>query len=294
MTRLPLIALGSLTVLTLAACQPEEGPPAEVDAPRIADLDTTSRTTLVDRSAALDGAVDFDEAEEGALIDFSDPHSGYLMDFDGSAITAHSDEAVERTFRNFTAAVVGVTAADLVTASVLAPPAVAIGITSQGDIQQLAPNVWQATNSLQLADGSTVSGELTVTWVAAGWISEMRYSTDDVTDALWFNGFLSYQGALGWWDLYDVDGTHAGVVEWATNGIDGEFGMMALSGEHAGDYLIYTALADHYRIDHHDESTLEDSWIDLTPSLAGSVRLPTYNAGAEACWDITFNDVDCL
>ncbi len=83
------------------------------------------------------------------------------------------------------------------------------------------------------------------------------------------------------------------MVEWATNGIDGQFGIAALAGEHTGDTLFYTVLAGHHRIDHHDESTLEDSWVDLQPDLSGSVRLPTYAAGVESCWNTAFLDTDC-
>ncbi|MCA9572688.1 MAG: hypothetical protein KC656_32840 [Myxococcales bacterium] len=286
MNRLPLLALGAATITALLACQPKEEEPA-VEGPRIADLSTQNETTLIDRQAALEGAVDFDQAAEGQAIDFTD--AGYMMEIDGSAIT---DNDANRTYNNWTAAVVATAAADLVAAAVIAPPAAGIHLVAQGQITQLAPNVWQANNTVDIG-GQQVSGVLTVAWVGVGWVSEMRYSNDTVTDKLWFNGFLSYENAVGWWDLYDENDQHAGVVEWISDGTNGEFGIAALAGENAGDSLVYTVVDDHHRIDYHDDSAGEDAWVDLQPDLSGSVRLPGFAGGAISCWDTTFNDVAC-
>ena len=38
---------------------------------------------------------------------------------------------------------------------------------------------------------------LTVAWVGVGWLSEMRITSDEHDDQLWFNGFVSNDGANG-------------------------------------------------------------------------------------------------
>lgn len=290
MTRSTLLTL-TLLPFVLLGCEPtDDATEPAVDAPRLADLSMQSQTNLVDRDATLAAAVDFDAAEDGEVIDLA-ANSGFRMDMDGSAITSHN-EGLPRMYTNYTAAVVGVVAADLTTVSVVAAPALAIGIAADGEITQLAPNVWQAVNTVPIA-GQDVTAELTVAWVGIGWVSEMRYSNATVQDKLWFNGFLAHGNGVGWWDLYDDSDTHAGVVEWISNGTDGEFGIVALAGEHAGDSLIYTSLAGHHRIDHHDASTGADQFIDLQPDLSGSVKLTNYAGAAVSCWDTDFLDTAC-
>lgn len=291
MNRRTVLALTTLTLLL--GCEPtdEPGTTPALEAPRVADLSLAPQTHLVDREAALTGAVDFELAEEGEALDLTGANSGFRMDLNGSAITRHN-EGLPRMYTNYTAGVVGVLASDLVTAAIVAPPAAGLALAADGVITPLAPNVWQAVNTVPLG-GQNVTARLTVAWVGIGWVSEMRYSNDTVQDKLWFNGFLANGNGVGWWDLYDDAGTHAGVVEWVSDGTDGEFGIVALSGENAGDALIYTSLAGHHRIDHHDASTGQDQWVDLQPDLSGSVRLTTYAGGAASCWDTTFLDTSC-
>lgn len=82
-------------------------------------------------------------------------------------------------------------------------------------------------------------------------------------------------------------------MEWLTNGVDGEFGYGATSGENAGDWVVYSDLAGIHRIDAYDEATDEHAWVEVTEDQSGSVRLANFNAGEEACWGTTFEDEPC-
>ncbi|MBW2257983.1 MAG: hypothetical protein JRI25_25740 [Deltaproteobacteria bacterium] len=234
-------------------------------------------------------------AEEGDALDLDRAPEGFHLDFDGGEIVeADGGTAGSGTlYVNFHHAALATAAADLVTAAVVLPPAWAIGVTANGTVTQEKPNVWKAENTIQLG-GQEVTGHFTVAWVGIGWLAEMRVSSDDLDHALWFNGFLAYGGGLGWWDFYD-DGQLVGVVEWIADGQgNAQFGMAALAGDAAGSVLSYAfTAADTARVDFHDGVTGEDSWVALAADRSGEVRLPNYNQGEAACWDVAFLNTEC-
>lgn len=283
------LLLTPVVVLALTACEPAG--PAPVEGPRLAELSTAARTPLIDRAALLDGARDFDQADAGDALDLGATGAGYRMELDGSAITEPAD-GLPRSYSNYLAGVTAVVAADLTTALVIGPPAVGIGVAASGDIAPIAPNVWRATNTVDVL-GQPVTAQLTVAWVGVGWISEMRYSNADVQDQLWFQGFVSHDGALGWWDLFDGASQHAGSIEWATDGTNGELGYGAVIGENAGDWVLYASIDGTNGVTAFDASRQEQAWVVVDPDLSGVVRLPDWNAGVEACWDTDLLDTPC-
>ncbi|MBW1881549.1 MAG: hypothetical protein JRJ84_24590, partial [Deltaproteobacteria bacterium] len=50
---------------------------------------------------------------------------------------------------------------------------------------------------------------------------------------------------------------------------------------------------DTARVDFHDGVTGEDSWVALAADRSGEVRLPNYNQGEAACWDVAFLNTEC-
>jgi hypothetical protein len=262
------------------------------------------RTDVLDRDAALAGASDANTAPEGAPLDLLALPAGFRLDIDSAdEVGSLQDELPptrSATWNNALQGIALAAAADVVTAVVVAPPAVAIGITAKGVVVQAAPNVWVATNAV--SDGvRTVSGTFTVAWVGTGWLCAMRLSSDDgaYANTRWFDGYLQADGTIGWWDLYDGAGTLVGVVEWSDDGVgDAEFGIAALTGDAAGDVLLYTNAGDDAAVSYWDAGRQESTWVDVAGDGSGDVRSPDHNAGIQGCWapaDATdpYADVAC-
>ncbi len=293
----------ALAALVLSpACSPVD-PLEGVDVPLLTDVSTEADTAvdLVSRQDALAGAEDWDAAEAGSALDMAGAPAGFLLDFNGSAITNAAEDAgvpppsvAAPAYEHVLAAWVAVIWADLITVSVMGPPAYAIGVAADGTVTLLDTNVWYAENTVAIA-GVHYTTHFTVAWVGVGWLAEMRLSTDDTTldHDLWFNGFLAYGGGLGWWDVYQDDAL-LGVVEWIADGEgNAEFGMAAVSGSEAGSALAYVFLDDTVLVSAHSGPTGDDAWVYMAADRSGEVRIPTWNDGEPGCWDATFADVAC-
>jgi len=296
MTRILLALLTSIT-LGLGSCEAEDVPHTPTLAEVSAEADAA--VDLVDRDAELDGAV---EGQAGENPDLDDPHSGFRMDVDANGIEAVYmadgpwNTSTLETYANVVTALIALDAADAVTLAVLGPPAAAIAIVLAGDVQQINDHLWSATNHITGPTGHTIAGEFNVAWVGVGWLAEMRLSSNDgvYDDTLWFNGFISVAGAVGWWDIY-LDGTDvAGVVEWVDHG-DGhsEFGIAALMGDAAGDVLVYQLWESHGYVGYYDASEAFESHVQTETDFSGEVLLLGYNNEQPGCWDWSFADCVC-
>lgn len=270
----------------------------DVLAPRLGELsaDADSRVDVVDRDAELVGAEDYDVAPLGEALDLTSTDRGFRLAIDSAAEVQTLDDNLPRsTYNNLLQAVGMAVNADLITALVVGPPAAAIGITVNGLVVPVGDNVWVATNAV--SDGiRTVQGTFVVAWVGVGWLAEMRLNSSDgtYTNTKWFNGFVSADGHVGWWDLYDAYGTLAGVVEWYDDGVgSSEFGIAATSGDNAGDALIYTYAGPDARVSYFDASDAQDYWVHVAEDQSGELRNPAYNGGNPACWDATSADAPC-
>jgi len=127
---------------------------------------------------------------------------------------------------------------------------------------------------------------------------EMRVTALDegFDNALWFDGTTRDQGDTGHWTFYDAEqsGLAAGELYWEHR-FDGDtLRIVALMGEDAGDELTFSAAGDIHRIDHVDADT-DDVWFIRWNESdgTGSLRVPDYNDGVEACWDEEQYDIDC-
>ncbi|MBU1676321.1 hypothetical protein KKA85_11125, partial [bacterium] len=114
---------------------------------------------------------------------------------------------------------------------------------------------------------------------------------------LWFEGTTHLDGELGDWTFYDftLEGRPAvGRLEWG-NDSDGEYLILsALYGDDAGDVLAYRHDAPHNTIDFTDGADGSQAYIRWNEADGtGSLMVPDYNGGAEACWDAQQFDVDC-
>ena len=246
---------------------------------------------VVDRATALEGALPPDQAPDGEALDMSAQMAGFALTIDSkSEVGSLQDEAPpERsaTYQNVWHGVAMAAIADAATLLVVAPPAAAIDIVGHGVVGPIGKNLWGATNTVTDSSGRSVTGLFVVAWVGVGWVCEMRLWTSDgeYDNTRWFDGFVSADRHLGWWDLYDVSGTNVGVVEWADDGLgNAEFGIAATSGDSAGNLLTYTFAdtGDAY-VAYHDH-TGSDYWVSVNADKSGSEQAPDFNGGAEACW----------
>ncbi len=280
---LPLLLTG------LFACEeaPQDAAP-RLDAITEGDLDVD----LVDRAQVLENAGDYDMVEVGLPMDLVNAPAGFTLAIDGGELGTDAPPP-DWGYENWLAGATAVVWADAVAGAIIAPPAIAIGIAVDGEVTQIAPNVWQATNAVPL-EGETITTIFTVAWVGTGWLAEMKLADTRGNAGVWFNGFLSYDGNLGWWDFYQ-NGDLAGVVEWIDGGEEGaQFGIARTNGADAGSLLTYIMSPDLNAIYAYDAGNGQDSWVTVTPAdNAGEVRLPDYNAGNPACWDTNFRNVEC-
>ncbi len=277
------IALPLAVFMTLAACETD----SDTVAPPLLEDISTGRTDLdlVDRLAALEGAVDYHLADIGVAADFTTDASRLavtgsgLVDTEG--LPAERDANFE--YSNIYAGAAALAWAEGVRVAVVTPPQIAIGFAVSGEVVQIEPNLWVAQNSVDLPEG-TLTTTFAVAWVGIGWVGEMRYSDATHTDTLWFNGFVSTDGNLGWWDLYGDQG-EAAVVEWIGDGQGtGQFGMAATAGQHIGSQISYLFTPDFGRIDALVGDTGEHAWVEGHTDGSGAVRLADFNEGEESCW----------
>lgn len=286
--------------LILLACVPTGGPAAPTyHVPLLAEQSATADGELaqVDRTTALAGALDYDQSTLGTM--FADAGEGGLaMDYDSTELEAVDDGAsggLPSDYDNVLKGAEAVIVANTVGTVVLGVPAAAVAIALQGTVVGQEDNVWAATNTV--SDGQqSVTGTWVVAWVGVGWLAEMRLWSSDgqYTGQPWFNGFLSADQTLGWWDVYDVYGTQTGVVEWiAPDADNAELGIAALSGEDAGDVLAWVHAPEDDAVTFHDASAGEDAWVIAHADLSGEVRLADYNGGVPACWGVDRKDADC-
>jgi hypothetical protein len=125
---------------------------------------------------------------------------------------------------------------------------------------------------------------------------QMFVSFDDVEQALWFDGTTALDGDAGTWTFYDVahGGVASGRVTWLQEGDHHELALEALAGADAGDTLTFSRTGDQARIDFADSISGETFFIRWNEADGtGSLRVPDYNGGEEACWDEDQWDVEC-
>ncbi len=259
---------------------------------------------VVDRAEALAGAADAETLDAvGPSLPETLPR-GFLLEIDSKdEVGALDDEIPDTRAATYTHALNGVAfaaVADVVTLAVVGPPAAAVAAVLAGAKAEVVPNVWVATNVITTGLVSS-SGTFVSAWVGNGWLCELRVTSSDgvYNNAVWFNGYISEDQRVGWWDLYDGHGTLVGVVEWVDAG-DGhsEFGIAAISGDNAGDVLAYVNTPDTAAVTYWDASAAMSQYVTVNPDRSGVVSRVELDGGAPGCWapaeaDEPYADVAC-
>jgi hypothetical protein len=203
----------------------------------------------------------------------------------------------EITQQNFLNAAVRVAVLQTVTNLVLAPPVAAFAValhtvpTRQPDGSYLwvYTHVYGAQESqIRLRGEPTDRGaawELRITALHLGIVSE-----------LWFDGETSRRGDEGFWRFYDFGKPGDPMVarlEWENTPTSKSVSFTDLYAN-VDDVLAYRETGDACSIDFHDASEASDWFIRWDRTTGeGSLRVPDYNGGEEACWDGGRNDIDC-
>lgn len=129
---------------------------------------------------------------------------------------------------------------------------------------------------------------------------EMRVSTNEESPAIvnevWFDGQTWNDGDRGLWNFYDVKRPDAPAVarlEW-NDTPDGDELTLTDLNENPGDEFVLSRDGHWSEITFHDESESADSFIRWNEQTGtGSLKVPDYKGGQEACWDQHQNDVIC-
>ncbi len=281
------------------ACVPSQPVGPSYHVPLLAEQSATADTSLdqVARTQALDGAAEYDAATLGLEMPAS-TEGGLAMEYDADELSAVDDGTsggLPTDYENVFEGAKAVLVADTVGGLILGIPAAAVSVALQGTVTPYGDNVWVATNTV--SDGRTsVTGTWVVAWVEVGWLAEMRLWSSDgqYNGEPWFNGFVSEDRTLGWWDVYAVDGTQTGVVEWlAPDADDAELGIASLSGDNAGDILGWLHSAEDDAVAYHDASIDDDAWVIAHADQSGEVRMADYAGGERACWGPDRMDIEC-
>ncbi len=211
----------------------------------------------------------------------------------------HSQKTLAADQQNYLNAIIRVAVIQVVTQFVLAPPIAAFALavhtipSPQPDGSWLWVYTWvNGSEEVQVRlRGMEAGGG--VDW-------EMRFTAlhenPPAMNELWFEGSTRDDGDNGTWTFYDyaIEGKPAvGQIEW-DNWQDGSELIYTDLYENPDDELAYRIDGDDYAIEFTDASEGTDwfiRWDDATG--AGSLQVPDYNDGEEACWDENQEDIEC-
>ncbi len=176
---------------------------------------------------------------------------------------------------------------------VLAPPSAVLYDTFwNGQVTQTAWNAWEWEKTTVVEETTfvaTLSAEITWSGYALDMVVDAYNADGAITDYLWYDGLVSWDGNVGDWTMYDLDGVEIAWYDYALDGPDGDVASL----EVALGTLTATVDGDYRQMDFVDteEQHLTVTWDAVTAE--GSVVNPSYNDGDEACWDGDLQNVAC-
>jgi hypothetical protein len=206
-------------------------------------------------------------------------------------------KALDATQQNFLNAAIRVVVIKTVSDIVLTPPVAAFALALHSVPTRQPDGSWlwvytyvygQDEAQIRLRgepDDYGADWEMRVTLPAAGAVNE-----------LWFEGETSRWGEEGYWLFHDFnrpDDPTVARLEWGREGSVRSVSFTDLD-VNPGDRLSYREGESDRSIEFSDASEGEEWFIRWNETTgAGSLMVPDYNGGLEACWDSLRNDVDC-
>ena len=200
---------------------------------------------------------------------------------------------------NFTAAALSVAVIGVGVTLVTALPELAFAAalstqpTYEGDNTFLWHFAWNGLGAGEIDLRGTLDGDH-VNW-------SLRLTNNDTLDhTLWYEGQSSLTNNSGYWIFYaiqDDPSAQSARVDWSfVSEEDSElvFENIRVGDEHEGDRLTFTLDGTTRTIEFHPGDGGDVSFVTWDSETgAGSLQVPSYNGGEEACWDETLQDVDC-
>ena len=129
---------------------------------------------------------------------------------------------------------------------------------------------------------------------------EMRVTADHfavpLDRELWFSGTTAHDGTEGRWyfhDLEDPDHPLVGEIAWGDDELGEFLEFIDHDPEADGDSLRFTDSGESCVVRYVQQTTAETWFIRWCTDGTGSLRVPDYNDGEEACWDEDQINVDC-
>lgn len=113
---------------------------------------------------------------------------------------------------------------------------------------------------------------------------------------LWFSGTTNGDGSEGHWTFHDLDQPDqpvSGEIGWGPTGSGHYLEFVSREPGESGNTLRFVDNDPDFRIDYVPGDGAQASFIRWHADGSGSLMVPDYNGGREACWDTQFVDVDC-
>ncbi|MEZ4648639.1 MAG: hypothetical protein R3E97_07590 [Candidatus Eisenbacteria bacterium] len=243
-------------------------------------------------------------SDSGAFLGFADEEAAQRA-FGGESTwapgTAELGTAAGTTHWNWIAAVVHVTAVNLIVAEVLGPPSAAFGLALSAEPERIDQGTYLWEYVYQ--DGNeTATIDLEGTWVSGGvdWALYVTGTVDgrELDHDLWYSGHSSSGGRTGYWIFSDLeaDPTDVARLDWSRSLGETDLSFRIIDADHEdfGDHVAFSRNGADRRIEWSDHS--EDRLFFVTWDLvtgAGSLEVPEYNEGERACWNEDQVDIAC-
>lgn len=227
--------------------------------------------------------------------------SAEKLDFNLRFFEDSNAEAERSSKRNFYNAYVRAVTVGAITHVVLTPPiyAFSLAIHSVPSLQDDGSYIWVYTYVDGAEEAQIRLRGLPIDEGRVQWQLRVTNEHDSppLNNALWFEGETWKDGAEGMWSFHDPEVTGGPVVatiEWGQDG-NGEFLRLTDLVENVGDELELRSEGSENRITYVDADMPANEWFIrwIETTGAGSLKVPDYNSGNEACWDEDQNDVVC-
>ncbi len=283
------LAFASLLTLPAAGCRYFDGAPSDGE-----EIEPTEEPDVEDPEDPEDPEDELPAAAYEAPV-FSD---FALMRIDLGGDLVEERNALERQrdvsdYTNFFAGALTAVAGAAIGTAVVGPPSVVLEDTViNGQVSNPSTFVWEFAKTTVI-DDTTYDALATYEARWFGWEVSMVVSASgpdiQFTDVLWFDGEMSYNGVIGTWQLYDLDGVETASVDYLQND-QGEY--VAVISADAG-VLTATVFGSSRLISGTDSNGVTAAVGWDVDSLEGFVSHPDYLGGAVSCWDSSLMNAGC-
>jgi hypothetical protein len=126
---------------------------------------------------------------------------------------------------------------------------------------------------------------------------ELSLVPDGTTEEyLWFSGTTNDNGEEGHWVFLDLDQEDfpvSGEISWGNSDHGRYLEFISREPDSNGDSLTFYDNDPEFRIEFTLGTDDDSSFIQWRADGDGSLKVPDYNDGVQACWDIYQQDVEC-